>query len=79
MTKKSVANGFIDIINSLDHEFLTPDNLVAIGLYRNKDEVRRALIRKDFACIRVTRNRTLIPKDEIIKFLLNASKNYKYI
>lgn len=79
MTKKSLANPFIDKINSLDQEFLTPDNLVEIGLYQNKNEVRRALLRKDYACIRVTRNRTLIPKSDLIKFLVNACRNYKHI
>jgi len=56
-------------IKALKKDFVVAEDLVILGIYDNKEEVRRATRRNDFPFIRVSRNRVLIPVDSFIEYL----------
>jgi hypothetical protein len=72
MTKQTFIEYFKNKLDS--KEFVLPVDLLKIGLYSSKAEIRTALRKGVFPSLRVSRNRVLIPVAAILKHL-EASVN----
>lgn len=50
-------------------EFVTPHHLIEIGLFGSHTALSKVLQKGVITCLRVSRNRTLIPREEVLKFI----------
>lgn len=73
MSQISPVDSFKVKLIKLGKEFILPVDLVSLGVYENKEEVRRATRRNDFPFLRVFRNRILIPVESFIEYLETAA------
>lgn len=67
MAQEKIIQKFAEKLG--DDDFVSPSSLVSAGIYGSYGAVRQALIKGDLPSIRISRHRTLIPREGVIEYL----------